>query len=179
MGVHPLVIKALTTVATDKRTWKFLAVLVTTLLTPVIFLTICVVMIFSSAQLTSHSVIEYSFSDKLLPHSIPQNERVIIKNMRELLSELEKEISKYKEKDSLDKSLVKAVFYCTHIGYQVKYDADGKEIPIDYKSFIQCFKKKTISDLPEISENLSEEFAYIRITQNQFTAIENAYTFIQ
>jgi cytochrome c oxidase subunit IV len=61
MAVHPLVIKAIAMAATDKRTWKFLAVLIATLLTPVIFLVICIVMIFSSAEVTSGSVIEYRY----------------------------------------------------------------------------------------------------------------------
>ena len=33
MAVHPLVLKAIAMAATDKRTWKFLAVLIATLLT--------------------------------------------------------------------------------------------------------------------------------------------------
>ena len=115
MAVHPLVIKAIAMAATDKRTWKFLAVLIATLLTPVIFLVICIVMIFSSAEVTSGSVIEYCFTDTALPQNMPEGEQTAIENMRLWLLELEEEMTEYEETDSLDESLVKAVFYCTHI----------------------------------------------------------------
>ena len=117
MAVHPLVLKALAAAATDKRIWKFLAVLIAALLTPAIFLIICVVMIFSSAETTSYSVIEYCFTDTALPQNMPEEEQTAIENMRLWLSELEEEMTEYEETDSLDGSLVKAVFYCTHISY--------------------------------------------------------------
>ena len=179
MAVHPLVLKALAAAATDKRTWKFLAVLIAALLTPAIFLIICVVMIFSSAETTSYSVIEYCFTDTALPQNMPEEEQTAIENMRLWLSELEEEMNEYEETDSLDESLVKAVFYCTHISYEVRYDADGEEIPIDYEAFVLCFEEKSITDLPEISKSLSEQFDYINLTANQSSAIQNAYTIIQ
>ncbi len=179
MAVHPLVLKAIAAAATDKRTWKFLAVLIAALLTPVIFLIICVVMIFSSAEATSYSVIEYCFTDAELPQNMPEDEQTAIENMRLWLSELEEEMTEYEETDSLDESLVKAVFYCTHIRYEPQYNADGEELPIDYEAFVLCFEEKTITNLPEISESLSEQFAYIKLTANHSSAIQNAYTFIQ
>ena len=179
MAVHPLVLKALAAAATDKRTWKFLAVLIATLLTPAIFLIICVVMIFSSAETTRYSVIEYCFTDTALPQNMPEGEETAIENMRLWLSELEEEMNEYEETDSLDESLVKAVFYCAHISYKVQYDADGEEIPIDYEAFVLCFEEKSITDLPEISKSLSEQFVYINLTVNQSSAVQNAYTIIQ
>lgn len=179
MAVHPLVLKAIAMAATDKRTWKFLAVLIATLLTPVIFLVICIVMIFSSAEVTSGSVIEYCFANTALPQNMPEGEQTAIENMRLWLSELEEEMTEYEETDSLDETLVKAVFYCTHISYEPQNVADGEEIPIDYEAFVLCFEEKSITDLPEISESLSEQFPYIHLTANQSSAIQNAYTFIQ
>ena len=175
MAVHPLVLKAIAMAATDKRTWKFLAVLIATLLTPVIFLVICIVMIFSSAEVTSGSVIEYCFANTALPQNMPEGEQTAIENMRLWLSELEEEMTEYEETDSLDETLV----YCTHISYEPQNDADGEEIPIDYEAFVLCFEEKSITDLPEISESLSEQFPYIHLTANQSSAIQNAYTFIQ
>ena len=114
MAVPPIVIKAIATAATDKRTWEFIAMLIAAV--PVILCVMSVAILVTGAESSSVSLLEYSFNSEELPSGVSEEQRQAVENMRFWLVELDEEITEYPDSGSLDENLVKAVFYCVNIG---------------------------------------------------------------
>lgn len=109
MAVPPIVIKAIATAATDKRTWEFVAMLIAAVFLPVIFCVMSVVMLVTGADSSSVFLLEYSFNSEELTSGVIEEQRQTVENMRLWLGELDEEITEYPDSGSLDENLVKAV----------------------------------------------------------------------
>lgn len=68
-------------------------------------------------------------------------------------------------------NLVKAVFYCVNIGGETV-------VTQPYAVFLSCFEEKNAEDLSEISEDISEQFTEIIISENQLSDIRKVYDFL-
>lgn len=73
MAVPPIVTKAIATAATDKRTWKFIAMLIAAVLMPVILCVMSVAILAIGAESSSVSLMEYSFNSEELPSTQTRN----------------------------------------------------------------------------------------------------------
>ncbi len=171
MAVPPIVIKAIATAATDKRTWEFIAMLIAAVLMPVILCVMSVAILVTGAESSSVSLLEYSFNSEELPSGVSEEQRQAADNIRLWLVELDEEITEYPDSDSLDENLVKAVFYGANIGGEAV-------VTQPYADFLSCFEDRTAEDLREVLEDISEQFTEITITDNQLSGIRKVYDFL-
>ena len=130
-----LAVKAAAVAATDKRTWKIIAVIVTAALMPLI-LTVLLLMSFLSGG-AAHNVdaVQTVFHGGTLPDGTPAEYQQRIADMQDAFGKLDQAVSKLNiANGSLDSTRVKAVFYSLYFG------ADS--LPnIDYNAFVGCFLK--------------------------------------
>lgn len=96
MAVSPIVVKAIVTAATDKRTWKAVAVIITAILMPIIIVILMVAAMFSGVESANKNLLDYSFSDAKIPADFNGEQRAAIENMREWLGKLDEEFPKKK-----------------------------------------------------------------------------------
>lgn len=83
MAVSPVVIKAIVTAATDKRTWKALAILLAAIFMPLILLILMIAAIFSGVESANNELLDYSFVGTAMPDNFTDEQRGTIENMRE------------------------------------------------------------------------------------------------
>lgn len=93
MAVSPVVIKAIVTAATDKRTWKVLAILLAAIFMPLILLIFMIAAMFSGVETANNDLLDYSFVGTSMPSEFTDEQRGVIEDMREWLGELDKIIS--------------------------------------------------------------------------------------
>ena len=173
MAVSPVVIKAVVTAATDKRTWKVLAILLAAIFMPLILLILMIAAMFSGVETANNDLLDYSFVGTSMPSEFTDEQRGVIEDMREWLGELDKIISE-KENDeecSLDGNMVKAAFYCLNFGGEL----DEK---FDYGTFCDCFDGLTIEQLETSLQNVSEQFPQYEITANTAQVIPKVYEYL-
>jgi Cell wall-associated hydrolases (invasion-associated proteins) len=132
-----LAVKVAAQVATDKRTWKVIGVIIAALLTPIILFILVVLNTLSAGADHNNAAIKLCFNGGAIPDTVPTEYANYIKDMRYSFSELDKEISKISsqtEDGSLDGTRVKAVFYSLFFGSEnLKLDST------QYRAFADCF----------------------------------------
>lgn len=173
MAVPPIVIKAVVTAATDKRTWKFAAVLITAIFMPVIIIVLMFAMLFSGLAGENKNMLDYSFKNARIPGSFNSEQRGAIKNMRGWLGELD-DIIPEKENDeerSLDENMVRAAFYCLNFGAELDED-------FDYDAFCGCFDGLSFEQLETALQNVSDKFPQYEITGNITYSIGKIYEYL-
>ena len=134
MAVSPVVIKAIVTAATDKRTWKVLAILLAAIFMPLILLIFMIAAMFSGVETANNDLLDYSFVGTSMPSEFTDEQRGVIEDMREWLGELDKIISEKENNEdcSLDRNMVRAAFYCLNFGGELAEE-------FDYEAFCDCF----------------------------------------
>ena len=172
MAVHPLVVKAIITAATDKRTWHLIAVLIAAILMPIIIVVLLVASLFAGTQTANRNLQDYSFKGKLMPLSFTAEQREVIRDMRGWLGDLDDAIDNYD--GSLDEDLVKAVFYCLQFGKELQTNDDD----FDYGKFCECFEDLSYEELDEAVENLLDEFPQYEISYNLSYAVGKVYEYL-
>lgn len=118
MAVSSAVIKLIITAATDKRTWKVVAIIIATLLLPLILLIFLLAGMISGVETANNNLLDYSFKGVSISQEFTDEQKEAVENMRSWLGELD-EIIAEKENDeehSLDVNMVRAVFYCLNFG---------------------------------------------------------------
>ena len=85
MAVSPVVIKAIVTAATDKRTWKVLAILLAAIFMPLILLIFMIAAMFSGVETANNDLLDYSFVGTSMPSEFTDEQRGVIEDMREWL----------------------------------------------------------------------------------------------
>ena len=173
MAVSPAVIKAIATAATDKRTWKALAILLAAIFMPLILLILMISGMFSGVETANNDLLDYSFVGTAMPDNFTDEQRRVIEDMREWLGELDEIISE-KENDedcSLDENMVRAAFYCLNFGAELDEE-------FDYETFCGCFDGLTIEQLEAALQNVSEEFSQYVITENIVYSIPKVYEYL-
>ena len=126
MAVSPVVIKAIVTAATDKRTWKVLAILLAAIFMPLILLIFMIAAMFSGVETANNDLLDYSFVGTSMPSEFTDEQRGVIEDMREWLGELDKIISEKENNEdcSLDRNMVRAAFYCLNFGGELAEEFD-------------------------------------------------------
>ena len=173
MAVSPFVIKAVITAATDKRTWKALAILLAAIFMPLILLILMIAAMFSGVESANNDLLNYNFADTTMPSDFNDEQRGAIENMREWLGELNDIISE-KENDeecSLDGDMVRAAFYCLNFGGELCED-------FDYGAFCDCFDGLTFGQLDTALQNVAREFPQYEITGNIAYSIPKVYDYL-
>ena len=134
MAVSPVVIKAIVTAATDKRTWKVLAILLAAIFMPLILLIFMIAAMFSGVETANNDLLDYRFVGTSMPREFTDEQRGVIEDMREWLGELDKIISEKENNEdcSLDRNMVRAAFYCLNFGGELAEE-------FDYEAFCDCF----------------------------------------
>ena len=126
MAVSPVVIKAVVTAATDKRTWKVLAILLAAIFMPLILLIFMIAAMFSGVETANNDLLDYSFVGTSMPSEFTDEQRGVIEDMREWLGELDKIISEKENNEdcSLDRNMVRAAFYCLNFSGELAEEFD-------------------------------------------------------
>lgn len=173
MAVSPVVIKAIVTAATDKRTWKALAILLAAIFMPLILLILMIAAMFSGVETANNDLLDYSFVGTAMPNNFTDEQRGVIENMREWLGELNDIISE-KENDkecSLDGNMVRAAFYCLNFGAELDEE-------FDYGAFCKCFDRLSFEQLETALQKVVEEFPQYEITENITYSIPKVYEYL-
>ena len=173
MAVSPVVIKAVVTAATDKRTWKVVAIIIAVILLPFILLVILISGLISGVNSANNDLLGYSFAGTAIPNDFTDEQREVIEDMRDWLGELDGIIFE-KENDeeySLDGNMVKAAFYC--LNFSGNLDEE-----FDYEAFCECFENMEIGELDTALQNVSEQFSEYEITENVIQAIPKVYEYL-
>ncbi len=173
MAVSPVVIKAIVTAATDKRTWKVVAIILATIFMPLILLILMIAAMFSGVESANNDLLDYSFVGTAMPSEFTDEQRGVIEDMRDWLGELDEIISEKENNEdcSLDANMVRAAFYCLNFGGEL----DEK---FDFESFCDCFNGLTIEQLETALQNVSEEFSQYVITENIRCSIPKVYEYL-
>ena len=173
MAVSPVVIKAIVTAATDKRTWKALAILLAAIFMPLILLILMIAGMISGVESANNNLLDYSFAGAAMPSEFTDEQRGAIEDMREWLGELNDIISE-KENDeecSLDGDMVRAAFYCLNFGGELGED-------FDFGQFCDCFDWLSLEQLDTALQNVSERFPQYEITGNIAYSIPKVYEYL-
>ena len=173
MAVSPGVIKAVITAATDKRTWKALAILLAAIFMPLILLILMIAAMFSGVESANNDLMDYSFAGAEIPAEFTDEQREVIEDMREWLGELNDIISE-KENDeecSLDGDMVRAAFYCLNFGGELGED-------FDYGQFCDCFDGLSFEQLDTAVQNVTEKFPQYEITGNIVYSVQKVYEYL-
>ena len=171
MAVPVVVIKAIAIAATDKRVWKVIAVIIAALLMPIIIVILMICALVSGTESANQSLLDYSFKGASISQDFNDEQQNAIKNMRDWLAELDTVIAENENGYSLDRDMVRAVFYCLQFGTEIAAN-------FDYNSFCECFDGLAMEQLDEALQNISEKFPQYSITENQKTAIQNVYLYL-
>ena len=173
MAVSPAVIKLIITAATDKRTWKVVAIIIATLLLPLILLIFLLAGMVSGVETANNNLLDYSFKGVSISQEFTDDQREVIENMRSWLGELD-EIIAEKENDedcSLDENMVRAAFYCLNFGAELDED-------FNYGAFCDCFDGLTFEQLETALQNVSEHFPQYEIAENIVYSIPKVYEYL-
>ena len=167
MAVPPIVIKLAATAATDKRTWKILAVLIAAALMPMILALAVLASVFAGISGENKTLLDYSFKNVRMPHSFTTEQKNAIENMRGQLEILDDtmETSEF----SLDGNLVRAVFYCLNFGGVLDFD---------YEEFCECFDEVNYGTLQIALQDVSEKFPQYENTDNLSFSVGSVYEYL-
>ena len=169
MAVPPIVIKLAATAATDKRTWRVIAVLIAAALMPLILALAVLASVFAGISGENKTLLDYSFKNVRMPHSFTTEQKSAIENMRGQLEILDDtmETSEF----SLDENLVRAVYYCLNFGEELDED-------FDYEEFCECFDEIEYDTLQAVLQDVSEKFPQYENTDNLSFSVESVYEYL-
>ena len=117
---HPALIKAAVVLATDKRTWEAVGVVVAAVLTPFILTVIAISSMLNAAANHNNAAVRLTFHGGTLPVSLPVEYEAYVTEMRTCFGVLDGAIAEVEDEmedgDSLDEIRVKSVFYVLYFG---------------------------------------------------------------
>lgn len=173
MAVSPIVIKAIVTAATDKRTWKVVGIIIAVILLPFILLIMMIAGMVSGVESANNELLDYSFVGTAMPNNFTDEQREVIENMRDWLGELNNIISEKENNEdcSLDGNMVRAAFYCLNFGDELGED-------FDYETFCECFDELSFYQLETALQNVLEQFPQYEITGNAAQYIKTVYDYL-
>ena len=174
MAVSPAVIKLIITAATDKRTWKLVAILIAAILMPLILLILMLAGMVSGVESANNDLLDYCFKGSSISQEFTDEQQEIIDNMRSWLGELDEVIIEKENNDedsSLDGNMVRAAFYCLNFGAELDEE-------FDYGAFCDCFDGLTFEQLETALQNVLERFPQYLITENIEYSIPKVYEYL-
>lgn len=166
-----LAVKAAVAVATDKRTWKAVGVLIAAILTPFILIIVMIASMLSATADHNDTAINLTFYGGSISEQVPTEYRQYIEDMRESFSELDtavSEITPMLKGGNLDSIRMKAIFYSLFFGAEnLRMDAG------DYRSYADCFVEyeKRTRTVTDASSNESEETYTVAVPITDFPTI--------
>ena len=174
MAVSPAVIKLIITAATDKRTWKVVAIIIATLLLPFILLIVMLAGMVSGVQSANNNLLDYCFKGGSISQEFTDEQQEIIENMRSWLGDLDEVIIEKEnngEDSSLDGNMVRAAFYCLNFSGELGED-------FDYEQFCECFDGLSFYQLETALQVVSEKFPQYEMTGNAAQYIKTVYDYL-
>jgi predicted PurR-regulated permease PerM len=172
MAVPVVVVKSIAVAATDKRVWKVIAVLITSLLTPIILMFLMIGALISGTESANQSLLNYSFKGVSISQDFTDEQRGAVEDIRDWLVELDIVIAENENQYSLDGDMIKAVFYCLNFGREIDTDFDND-------GFCECFDGLTMEQLDEALQNISEKFTQYEITDTIKAAVQSVYAYLK
>ena len=162
---HPALIKAAVVLATDKRTWEAVGVVVAAVLTPFILTVIAISSMLNAAANHNNAAVKLTFQGGNIPITMPGEYKTYILEMRSCFSKLDSAISAVEAEmeggGSLDSVRVKAVFYALYFGQDHLRLRSAAA-----RSFVDCFvtyetRTRTVTEYGENGEPYEETETYI------------------
>ncbi|MDL2232066.1 M23 family metallopeptidase [Ruminococcaceae bacterium OttesenSCG-928-L11] len=157
-----LAAKAALALATDKRTWKAVAIAVAAILMPVILVIACLLSMVNATANHNNAAVNLTFNGGIIPISMPAEYRQYITEMRSCFAALDSAVEaigqEYEWKDAdgdaaeLDIIRVKAVFYALYFG-----DGSLSLRKSEARSFVECFLTYDTSTRPCEDEDCDDE----------------------
>lgn len=132
-----LAVKAAGALATDKRTWKAIGVVIASILTPIILIIVMISSILSAGSDHNKAAIDLSFNGGRIPAAMPAEYESHISNMSECFAVLDEAISEAEarmEGGALDNVRIKSIFYSLYFGAE-NLSLSGAEA----SNFVDCF----------------------------------------
>ena len=114
-----LAVKAAVAAATDKRTWKVIAVTITAVLMPFILAVLLLMSFLSGGAAHNNDAVNLAFHGGTISSDVPSEYRQHIEEMQDAFSQLDDAIAQLHIESgdgSLDSTRVKAVFYSLYFG---------------------------------------------------------------
>lgn len=132
-----LAVKAAVAVATDKRTWKAVGVVIASILTPIILIVVMISSILSAGSDHNKAAIDLAFNGGSIPSAMPAEYASHIRDMSDCFAVLDEAISEAEammEGGSLDNIRIKSIFYSLNFG-AVNLTLSTAEA----RAFVDCF----------------------------------------
>lgn len=132
-----MAVKAAVAVATDKRTWKTIGVVIASILTPFILIVVMIASILSAGSDHNKAAIDLSFNGDNIPATIPAEYASHISDMSGCFTVLDEAISEVEvrmEGGALDNIRIKSIFYSLNFG------AENLSLSqAEARAFVDCF----------------------------------------
>ena len=132
-----MAVKTAVTLATDKRTWKAIGVVIASVLTPVILIVVMLMSILSGGSEHNKAAIDLCFNGGSIPAAMPAEYASHISSMSGCLNVLDKAISEAEagmEGGALDNIRIKSIFYSLYFG------AENLSLSqAEARAFVDCF----------------------------------------
>lgn len=132
-----MAVKAAVALATDKRTWKTVGVVIASILTPIILIVVMIASILSAGSDHNKAAIDLSFNDGNIPVAMPAEYASHISEMNGCFTVLDKAISEAEarmEGGALDNIRIKSLFYSLNFG------AENLSLSAaEARNFVDCF----------------------------------------
>jgi murein DD-endopeptidase MepM/ murein hydrolase activator NlpD len=129
--------KAALALATDKRTWKAVAIAVAAICIPLILVVVCILGMASATAHHNNAAVNLTFNGGNIPASMPAEYRTYITEMRDCFAALDTALAALDvewEDGDLDMIRVKAVFYALFFG-----DENLSLRKSEARAFLKCF----------------------------------------
>ena len=157
-----LAAKAALVLATDKRTWKAVGVIIAAAVTPMIIVVVCILGLVSGTAEHNNAALNLTFNGGAIPASMPAEYQTYITEMRDCFAALEAAVAdigsecEWEEDSALDMIRVKAVFYALYFG-----DDNLTLRASEARRFVDCFieyegRTRIVED--EDGEEIEEEY---------------------
>lgn len=132
-----LAVKAAVALATDKRTWKTVGVVIASILMPIILIVVMISSILSAGSDHNKAAIDLSFNGDSIPLAMPTEYASHISDMSECFAVLDEAISEVEaqmEGGVLDNIRIKSIFYSLNFGAENLFLSET-----DARTFVDCF----------------------------------------
>jgi hypothetical protein len=158
-----MAVKAAVAVATDKRTWKAIGVVIASILTPFILIAVMILSIISAGSDHNKAAIDLSFNGGSIPSAIPAEYASHISIMSECFAVLDEAISEAEarmEGGALDDIRIKSLFYSLNFGSENLFLSQAEA-----RAFVDCFVTYEDGDaVPASLETTYEKLSLVGIT---------------
>jgi len=165
-----MAVKAAVAVATDKRTWKAIGVVIASILTPFILIVVMISSILSAGSDHNKAAIELSFNGGSIPAAMPAEYISHISDMSGCFSVLDGAISEVEGRmdgGTLDNIRIKSLFYSLNFGAEKLSLSEA-----DARAFVDCF----VTYKNGVAVPLSLEAAYSKLSQMGFAVTSEVKT---